>query len=362
MHLSILPLFIYFDDEIIWSPAMNYHQVDAQMSLDILNKEKLSDIDAGMTAYPYLLKKRNVQETDIYPLLSINNVSADEQSTMERMEHKTQVGIPLNVQMLKRIVNGKFDDVDVDNMDLQELFGMFMNIVRKHSLVNKSTAQRFVQDFVLKDNCNKELSLGETAHKNYQLIYKSFQKQYPIKMALIDGAHRSFSIFAKCMGLTTNSCNKFKENQEIFNLENQYVDVNITISAITEIPSNTLSCVKKITLMQKISNQILKRNEIAIEKDLKDSLLCIGEVYFNQDNRVALSKDFLHKSNVRRNVSDKFYETQVYLVEELLADGLPRKIFQNWILQVRAEENIRFQAMLNVIKDKTRRRKIITSY
>ena len=59
LHLSLIPLFMAYDESVIWTPHVNYHHVNTDYAMDIIDTVSTPQIsiDSVLAIWPYELSR-----------------------------------------------------------------------------------------------------------------------------------------------------------------------------------------------------------------------------------------------------------------------------------------------------------------
>ena len=328
IHFSLLPLFMVFDNNILWSPDVNYHPVKTSESLKIMNsikdKQYAIDIDTGMTVYLYSLQDAN--ENDIHNrLCSVNPVR---HSNKEKLKIHTHNETSIKT-VDKDTISYIFEDGSVNSCSVSDVYFNFIELFRGHHLTTQTAAAEFISSFGLKSENGTKIILTDSIQKNYRQIYYAFQQSIPIRMAFVDGNHRSFFMFGACMGLRNNDSNQYVESEIVksYDIGNNYLDVNIHVTGIIDDKEDT-SWDEKLGNLRNVSNKLFQRTDKKVGKDISDSIRMAAREYFGQETRLdTLSKTFVTERKPNKCLL-AYNSVRVFWAKWLLSDGLPKQYFE----------------------------------
>ncbi len=225
LHMSLFPLFMTHIDGVIMSPVVNHHCLINTRASEIIDREEhvCSDsddehnlgesiqIDGKYCVWFYILE--NIQDgednetTRGTGLTSVNFISKDKNTFPALCHSDTSRANEVTLEISSDCFNGLHDDArkrvedrrkDEDRVEEEVSNNIqdFLNGLSGLKIVDRDSATSFSQVCKLDD-----VDITDDIHATYNSIFKEFQQKFKIRMAFVEGMHRSYSIFMACFNI-----------------------------------------------------------------------------------------------------------------------------------------------------------------
>lgn len=302
--MSILPLLMTYEDNILWTPNVNYHNVrpsDAIQMINCIGSDHVA-INSAFAICPYEI----CSTKSLYPALqSLNHTGSKAIIKISKDYSSSPLKKVTVLQALHTMDKPEYPDPKKHEDDYDELISEFCFHLKDEKSIDTKSAKKFIHKYNL-DIENDQLVNNEDFHHTYRNIFFCFQKMYKIRVGFVEGAHRAFCMFYVCFNIkfdeTTYNSNINHTYDQQFLMKNSLIDDYAAVHCLTS-KKEIYNWNTTTNILQEISELYHERRLLYIHKTLADVLTsCVNLYLQNDDDELleTLSNDFLQKTKEER--------------------------------------------------------------
>lgn len=325
---------MFHEEDIVWSPQSNYHNVDSYATKRILNTNDtcgdIVDIHASMHVFPYEIVKDedSKSEDNTTELYSMTLIQSTEKQMVQKIISNKYYARRLTRKNLVECLKNIHSDVEEDSSssEISDLLQDFLGNMKGQRIIDQQSATKFCQTFKLKPpksrtrNNTTTLRLStnpDDMHNNYREIYEAFRAKYNIYFSFVDGNHRAFALFHRYLNIEQHDIT----HKSPLNEDNSLTTYNMKLKASNEETSITfLSCNKEkftwdstLAQLKLISACCYRQMSTQVGKSLTDCIIEAAHLYLN-DFKDAFQIEYNDRNYSLKpieNLSKEFMELSI---------------------------------------------------